>query len=119
MDTNQVFSIITGLVGFLAAAAITAAVVFFARKPINSFLSHVLGDDLIAKTGTAFVVILLVLEGFRYTFNFITQPQVNTFFNGLSNLLDGLAGVIQWVVYIAALLFIGFSIQKFVKSKEE
>jgi hypothetical protein len=119
MGSFQILNFITGLAGFFFAVAITVAVVYFARKPINSFLNHILQDEVIAKTGTTFVIILLALEGFRYTFGFITQPQVNTFFNGLSNLLNGLAGVIQWVVYIAALLFIGFSIQKFVKSEEE
>lgn len=119
MDTNEVFSIIAGLVGFFFAAAITVAVVFFARKPVSTFLTHILGDEVIAKVGTTFVAILLGLVGFRYTFGFITQPQVSTFFHGIANLLDGLAGVLQWVVYIAALLFIGFSIQKFVKSSDK
>ena len=118
MDTIQVFNIIAGLAGFFFAVAITVAVVFFSRKPVTSFLTHVLGDEVIAKTGATFVIILMALEGFRFAFGYITQPQLYTFFSGITNLLNSLAGVLQWVVYIAALLFIGFSIQKFVKTKE-
>jgi hypothetical protein len=58
-----------------------------------------------------FLLLLLALRGLSAAIGFINQMQLSVLLGGIVRLLDDLAGVIQWVAYVAALLFIGYSIR--------
>lgn len=111
VTVHSVLEFLTGLAGFVLALAITAAIIWFIRAPLGRVLQVLIGDKVVAEAGSFFVLILLGLYGLRAALNYITQANLSLLFRGLTGLLVDLAGVIQWVIYIAALLFIGYSLQ--------
>ena len=100
------------IVGILIAGGLTLAVVVLLQRPLERFLLHLLGDAVVARMGTLFVVLLLSLHGLATVLNYITQPQIHLILGGLSDLLLRMAGVVQWVAQVAALLFIGYAIMR-------
>jgi hypothetical protein len=54
---------------------------------------------------------LLALEGVKAVIGYFTVPELSTMLGGLSNLINNLTGTVQWAVYMAALLFIGYSVR--------
>jgi hypothetical protein len=118
MSTHDILALLTGFVGFVLAIALTAGVILLVRKPIIRILQYLVGDETVARSGAIFALILLGLQGLTVALNYITQENLSRLFGGLTGLLDGLAGVIQWVVYIAALLFIGYSLRGWKKPSD-
>jgi len=112
-------SVLVGVLGFIVAAGAAVAVIYFVRKPLSEFLERLLGDKVIAKSGTTFVGILLALRGLSAAFGFIRQPNLNDFFGSILGMLNAMADEVQWVVWIGALLFIGYSILGRSKSDAE
>jgi hypothetical protein len=96
----------------LSALAITAGVIHLIRVPLTQFLNHLLGDETIAMFGVTLVILLMVIKGLSAAFAFITNESFRFVLSRLVSLLGNLAGVIEWAAYIAALLFIGYSIRK-------
>lgn len=111
MELNDVFAFLVELVGFVLAAGLTVGVIFWVRRPLAQLLARLIRDETVAQAGTTFVLILLGLRGLSAMFGYITQPNLSQLFGGLTGLLNRLADEIQWAVWIAALLFIGYSIQ--------
>jgi hypothetical protein len=105
------WSFLVGTIGFLLAIAIAAGLVFWIRKPLADLLGRLVGDETIASAGAMFVAVLIGLHGLTTAFGFIRQTHLQTLFSRLFSMLDRMAGSIQWVIYIAALLFIGWSIK--------
>ena len=103
--------ILVGIVGFLLALAIAAGLIFWLRKPLKDLLQRLVDDETIASAGALFVAVLIGLYGLTTAFEFIQETHINRLFSNLFGMLNQMAGVIQWVVYIAALLFIGWSIR--------
>ncbi len=110
-NATSAFQILTGFVGFCLALVITAGVIWLIRKPLGTVLQQLIGDKAIAEAGSLFVLVLLGLYGLRAALNYITQANLSVLFSGLTGLLLDMASAIQWVIYIGALLFIGYSIQ--------
>jgi hypothetical protein len=111
MDLQNVLGFLVGFLGFILAVVISVVVIVLVRKPLIRLLANLIGDEMVAGYGVTLVLILLGLEGLDAALGYITQTQLSQLFGGLIRLLDGLAGVIQWAIYIAALLFIAYSIR--------
>ena len=111
IDWNSVFWFVVRLLGFLLAVALTVGVIYWLRQRLISFLTELIPNEKLVSTGTTFVMLLLGLQGAGWALNYINQAQLNTLLNGLVSLSQGLAGVIQWAVYIAALFFIAYAIK--------
>jgi len=118
-DVEVVLWWVVGILGFLLALILAAAIIFFVRKPMTAFLTLIVKDEKVAKFGTTFLLILLGLRGFEAATDMINQMHASFFFNNITNLLRGIAGDIQWVVYIGALLFIGYAIMGWKGKTEE
>jgi hypothetical protein len=104
------------LVGFVLAAGITFAAISMLRRQIVRFLTDLIPNEKLVSQGTNLVMFLMGLEGLRYALRFINQDQLNVLFGGLVGLVSALAGVIQWTVYIAVLIFIAYNIKGLVPS---
>lgn len=100
------------VVGVLIAGGLTLAVVVLLQRPVERFLLHLLDDPVVARMGTLFVVILLSLHGLATVLDYITQPELHAILGNLSGLLLRMAGAVQWLVQVAALLFIGYALKK-------
>lgn len=100
------------LVGFILAAGITVLVAFLLEKPLRRFLTHLLGDEVVARTGTIFVLIVLGLHGLSVVVSYIPGARAREFLTKLTSLGLRLAEEVQWVAWIAALLFIGYAIRQ-------
>ena len=111
MNWTGIFDFITGLVGVLLAAGLTVFAISYIRKPLAGFLSLLIDDEGVVKAGASFVALLIGLRGLSAVLGFITQTQLSRLLLNLSSMLQDLAGVVQWAAYIAALLFIGYSIR--------
>ncbi len=105
-------NLLASFLGFILAGGVTAGVILWVRRPLARVLQHLLDDTLIAKTGATFVLILLGLRGLSVMFDYVTHPVIGTFFDNLTRLLITLADEIQWAIWIAALLFIGYAIRE-------
>lgn len=100
------------VVGILIAGGVTLAVVVLVQGPLERFLLYLLGDRVVARTATVFTVILFSLHGLATVLDYITQPQLHVVLAGLTGLLLRLADVLQWVVQVAALLFVGYALRQ-------
>lgn len=105
------WGILTGFVGIIFALAITAGAIYVIRKPLMRFLEKIIDDREVATLGATFILLLLGLDGLEAVLGYFTQPNLNTLFDGLVGLLNGLAGSLQWAAYVGALLFIGYAIR--------
>ncbi len=103
--------LLAGLLGFGLALATAAGAIYLVRAPLSRVLQQLIGDKAVAEAGTQFVLVLLGLYGLKAALGYITQAQLSLIFRGPLELLTNMAGVIQWVIQIAALLFIGYSLQ--------
>ena len=127
MDTTQdVVKGLIGLMGFLTALLITAAVIVLLRKPLAQLLGKLIGDETIAKKILLFVFALLTLAGLytaigsfypnNYSTLFIGDKfQVGEFIHfalyGFLNLLSAFAEVFKWAVIAFAIFFVGYSVR--------
>lgn len=109
--TRNLFGLLTGFLGFILAGGVTVGVILWVRRPLARVLQHLLDDALIANTGATFVLILLGLRGISAMFNYVKHPIIGEFFDNLTRLLNNLADDVQWAIWIAALLFIGYAIR--------
>jgi len=117
MSTQEIIHILIDIFAVILVIAIAVGVIFLVRKPLKGFLAQMIGDEKLAHMALVFVLILLGLEGLRVVVNFIIQPELRDLLGGISSIASGLAGVIQWIVYIGVLFFIAYSIQQKSKSK--
>lgn len=106
------------VVGILIAGGLTLAVVVLLQRPVERFLLHLLGDPVVARMGTLFIVVLLSLHGLATVLDYITQPELHAILGNLSGLLLRMAEAVQWLVQVAALLFIGYALKKGSGSRE-
>ena len=110
MTANTVISIFVGFLGIIGAIVITAFAFSIIKKPLSNFLTHILKDQIIADYGVNFTLLILGIEGLKSALGYITQPNLADLLSGLTQLLSRIIDGIQWVVYISALLFIGYAI---------
>ncbi len=111
VDWNNVFWFIIRLLGFILAAGLTVAAIYWLRKKVVSFLTEFVPNEKLVNQGTTFVMILIGLQGAIWALNYISQAQLNVLLSGLLSLATGIAGVIQWAIYIAVLFFIAYNIK--------
>ena len=57
--------------------------------------------------------------GVTAAFGFVRQPNLHEFFDGVLGMLSGMADEVQWVIWIGALLFIGYALRGRAKSDTE
>jgi hypothetical protein len=100
------------VVGILIAGGLTLAVVVLLQGPVERFLLHLLNDPVVARMGTLFIVVLFSLHGLATVLDYITQPELHAILGGLSALLLRMADAVQWLIQVAALLFIGYSLRR-------
>ena len=110
-ETYAALWYVVGVAGFLLALGLTAAVILLVRKPLAQFLARIVRDEKVANMGATFVLVLLALRGLEGILDSINQTHLNFLFGKITGMLAGMANDIQWVIYIAALLFIGYSLQ--------
>lgn len=110
-ETYAALWYVVGVAGFLLALGLTAAVIMLVRKPLAQFLARIVRDEKVANMGATFVLVLLALRGLEGILDSINQTHLNFLFGKITGMLAGMANDIQWVIYIAALLFIGYSLQ--------
>ena len=110
-ETYAALWYVVGVAGFLLALGLTAAVIMLVRKPLAQFLARIVRDEKVANMGATFVLVLLALRGLEGILDSINQTHLNFLFGKMTGMLAGMANDIQWVIYIAALLFIGYSLQ--------
>ena len=110
---------VVGGLGVILAIILAGVVIGFIRKPLNQFLTRVLKDETVAKFGTTFVLVLIGLRGLVAVLGSVNQEHTNFLFNNLVRQLNGMVDDIQWVIYIAALFFIGYAIQGWKGHSEE
>jgi len=127
MDTTQdVVKGLIGLMGFLTALLITAAVIVLLRKPLAQLLGKLIGDETIAKKILLFIFALLALAGlytaigsffpkYDATLFIGDKFQVGEFIQfalyGLLNLLSAFLDVLKWAVIAVAVFFVGYSVR--------
>ena len=110
-ETYAALWYVVGVAGFLLALGLTAVVIMLVRKPLAQFLARIVRDEKVANMGATFVLVLLALRGLEGILDSINQTHLNFLFGKITGMLAGMANDIQWVIYIAALLFIGYSLQ--------
>ena len=94
VDWTRVLDAAVKVVGFVMSVAVAVGVIVFVRKSLADLLGRVITDGIIASGTTA---------ALRY----VTQDELRYLHAGLTGLLDEMASVIQWVVLVAAILFVG------------
>ena len=107
MDWTRVLDAAVKVVGFVMSVAVAVGVIVFVRKSLADLLGRVITDGIIASSLTKLTVILLVLKGTTAALRYVTQDELRYLHAGLTGLLDEMASVIQWVVLVAAILFVG------------
>lgn len=102
------------LLAFIIALGIAWAVVYLIRDPLFRFLSKLLGEDF-AEMGVIFVSILIGLAGLSVALSFFKVTRVAPIISAIIDPLQMVVREIKWIIYIAALLFIAFSLRERLK----
>jgi hypothetical protein len=113
MDLNwqSILSAVIKIIGFFLTGITAGVVIFLVHRALSRLLGRLIPDEIIAQAGATLAVILLGLKGLSAVLRYITQNELRYLHNGLTGLLDDMAGVIQWVVLIVVLLFIGYTLR--------
>lgn len=111
MDWRIVLNALLKIVGFVLTVVLTGGVMFLVYRALSRLLDRLIGDKVIAKAGTMLALLLLGLKGLEAALSYVTQPDLWYLHSGLMGLLSGMADVIQWLVWIIALLFIGYTLR--------
>jgi hypothetical protein len=129
MNTTQdVVKGFIGVLGFILCLAITAALIFFLRKPLAQLIGKLISDEEVAKKLALFITILLGLAGLYSAVGALYPDNYGALFTlddkfrfgqlihlalfGLLDLLRAFAGVLQWAVLVVAVFFVGFAVKK-------
>jgi hypothetical protein len=99
------------VIGFGLTVILSGGVIFLVYRALSHLLERLIGDKVIAQAGAVLTLVLLGLKGLSAALSYITQPEVQYLHRGLMGLLDDMAAVIQWVVMIVALLFVGYALR--------
>ena len=97
------------VVGFVLTVGLSVAVILFVHRGMSRLLGRLVGDKVVAKAFSTLALILLGLEGLTGALRYVTQEHLRYLHNGLMDLLNGMAGVVQWLVLIAVLLFVAYT----------
>jgi hypothetical protein len=107
----SILAAVVKVIGFVLTVLVSAGVMVLVHRALSRLLGRLVGDESIARAATTLVLILLGLKGVTAALRYITQDELRYLHNGLTGLLNDMAGVIQWLVTVAALLFIGYSLR--------
>lgn len=107
----NVLDALVKVIGFVLTVILAGGVIFLTNRVLSRLLHRLTGDKVIARAGTTLVLILLGLKGLNAALRYITQPELRYLHSGLMGLLNDMADVIQWLVSVAALLFIGYTLR--------
>jgi len=107
---DTVLNLIVNAVAFIISVGLTVAVAFLIKQPLVNVLTKLLDEDF-ARLGLVFAWVLIGLAGLSTAFSFITWPPIQPILRSIIDPLNGAAGSLKWIVWVAALLFIGYSIR--------
>lgn len=107
----NVLDALVKVIGFVLTVILAGGVIFLTNRVLSRLLRRLTGDKVIARAGTTLVLVLLSLKGLNAALRYITQPELRYLHSGLMGLLNDMADVIQWLVSVAALLFIGYTLR--------
>jgi uncharacterized membrane protein YraQ (UPF0718 family) len=107
---SGVLDFLVGAVAFIISVGLTVAVAFLVKKPLVNILTKLLDEDF-ARLGLIFAWVLIGLAGLSTAFSFITWHPIQPVLRSITGPLNSAASELKWIVWIAALLFIGYSIR--------
>ena len=107
---DTVLNLIVNAVAFIISVGLTVAVAFLIKQPLVNVLTKLLDEDF-ARLGLIFAWVLIGLAGLSTAFSFITWPPIQPILRSITGPLKGAASELKWIVWVAALLFIGYSIR--------
>ena len=110
-DWQSILDAVVKVIGFVLTVLVSAGVIFFVRQALSRLLSRLIGDEAIAQALATLGLILLGLKGLTGALRYITQDELRYLHTGLTDLLNSMAGVLQWVALIAAVLYVGYSLR--------
>jgi uncharacterized membrane protein YraQ (UPF0718 family) len=107
---GTVLNLIVNAVAFILSVGLTVAIAFLIKQPLVNVLTKLLDEDF-ARLGLIFAWVLIGLAGLSTAFSFIAWPPIQPILRSITGPLKSAASELKWVVWIAALLFIGYSIR--------
>ncbi len=107
---DTVLNLIVNAVAFIISVGLTVAVAFLIKQPLVNVLTKLLDEDF-ARLGLVFAWVLIGLAGLSTAFSFITWPPIQPILRSIIDPLNSAVGSLKWIVWVAALLFIGYSIR--------
>ncbi len=110
VKTVSVLNFLVQGAAFIISVGLTAAVAFLIRQPLVNVLTRLLDEDF-ARLGLIFAWVLIALAGLSTAFSFITWSPIQPLLRSITAPLNSAASELKWIVWIAALLFIGYSIR--------
>ncbi len=119
MGWPNVLNALVKVIGFIMVVLVSAGVIWVVYRAFAKLLNRLIGDETVARALTVLGMILLGLKGLIAALSYITQPELRYLHTGLTDLLSGMAGVVQWMVLIAVILFVGYALQGYRGPAEE
>lgn len=110
-DWQSILSAVVKIIGFVLTVIVAAGVIFLVRRAMSRLLGRLIPDKVVAQAATILVMILLGLKGLTAALRYVTQNELRYLHTGLTGLLNDMASVIQWLVLVVALLFIGYTLR--------
>ncbi|MCD6552887.1 MAG: hypothetical protein J7M16_02620 [Anaerolineae bacterium] len=107
---SSVLNFVVRTVAFILSVGLTVAVAFLIKQPLVNVLTKLLDEDF-ARLGLIFAWVLIGLGGLSTAFSFITWPPIQPILRSIIDPLNSAVGSLKWIVWVAALLFIGYSIR--------
>jgi len=109
MDWRGVLDAVVKVIGFVLTVAVSGGVIFLLYRAFARLFARLIGDEIIARALSVLGLILLIIKGLAAALRYVTQPELRYLHTGLTDLLGGMADVVQWVALIAAILFVGYT----------
>jgi hypothetical protein len=111
IDWQSVLDAAVKVIGFVMTVVVSAGVMFLIYRALSVLLGRLIGDKVIVRAGTVLAMVLLGIKGLGAALRYITQDELRYLHQGLTGLLNDMAGVVQWLVLVVSLLFVGYTIR--------
>ncbi|MDY7039433.1 MAG: hypothetical protein SVX38_01070 [Chloroflexota bacterium] len=107
---NSILDFVVSAAAFVISVGLSVAIAFLIRQPLVNILTKLLDEDF-AKLGLIFAWVLIGLAGLSTAFSFVTWSPIQPLLRSIIGPLNGAVDSLKWIVWITALLFIGYSIR--------